>query len=314
MSVEGYVTVVNNSGEDYEGAQVRLVVGVVNLVEKIRQLAKTPAVQPAREYRAQALDRAIAVAEPKVAPPAVSAPATPGGGSAPPVIVKEGLSEYFIFTVEGEQTVKNGWSQRMISSKAKDVPFEVLYRYRPHQYGDRPVRFFILANDKEHKMGESPLPDGTIRVFRETGQGGLSFFTAQPTKYIPIKEKIELNVGKDDQVVYERVVLDVARQNFIYDETVRPRPVVVGWDEMRKWKEEIRNYRAKPIKMEIRHVIGGDVEFAQRDGTKLFDYQTVEYTLTVQPGGKPLAEETSAVFHQGRSQKQNAVRLVGRNL
>ena len=38
-SFDGYVTVVNNSGEDYEGAEVRLVVGTINLVEKIRQLA-----------------------------------------------------------------------------------------------------------------------------------------------------------------------------------------------------------------------------------------------------------------------------------
>ncbi len=197
----------------------------------------------------------------------------------------------------------------MVSFRAKDVPFEVLYRYRPHQYGDRPVRFFILANDKEHKMGESPLPDGMIRVFRETGQGGLSFYVAQSTKYIPTKEKIELNVGKDDQVVYERVVLDVARQNFIYDETVRQKPPVVGWDETRKWKEEIRNYRAKDIKIEIRHVLGGDVEFLPPAGGKLFDFQTVEYTLTVKPGEK-LPLETSGTFHLGRNQKQNAVRLA----
>jgi len=51
MSLDGYVTVINHSGEDYEGAQVRLVVGVVNLVEKIAQLArgKPPAPGPARE-------------------------------------------------------------------------------------------------------------------------------------------------------------------------------------------------------------------------------------------------------------------------
>ncbi len=318
-SFDGYVTVVNNSGEDYEEAEVRLVVGTINLVEKIQQLAAQQhlgglEVDGRKDGRTLALAKAVDKAEAVAYGGMIT-----GGGlvlnvtSRAPQIVKEGLSEYFIFTVEGRQTVKTGWSQRMVSFRAKDVPFEVLYRYRPHQYGDRPVRFFILANDKEHKMGDSPLPDGTIRVFRETGQGGLSFYVAQPTKYIPIKEKIELNVGKDDQVVYERVVLDVARQNFVYDETVRPTPVVVGWDETRKWKEEIRNYRAKPIKLEIRHVIGGDVEFAQQDGAKLFDYQTVEYTLTVKPTER-LPVETAATLHLGRNQKQNAVKLVPRNL
>ncbi len=319
-SFDGYVTVVNNSGEDYEGAEVRLVVGTINLVEKIRQLVAIARQHGEQLAEREARDGAYKDALKKADSYTLSSASTYTGAitvtngvlAYAPQIVKEGLSEYFIFTVEGRQTVKTGWSQRMVSFRAKDVPFEVLYRYRPHQYGDRPVRFFILANDKEHKMGESPLPDGMIRVFRETGQGGLSFYVAQPTKYIPAKEKIELNVGKDDQVVYEQVVLDVARQNFIYDETVRPKPVVVGWDETRKWKEEIRNYRSKPIKVEIRHVLGGDVEFVKEEGVKLYDFQTVEYTLTIQPG-KPLIEDTSATFLLGRNQKQNAVRLVGRN-
>ncbi len=35
LSFEGFVRVSNNSGEEYEDAQVRLVVGTINLVEKI---------------------------------------------------------------------------------------------------------------------------------------------------------------------------------------------------------------------------------------------------------------------------------------
>ena len=42
MGFEGFVRVSNNSGEEYENAQVRLVVGKINLVEKIAQLAKIP--------------------------------------------------------------------------------------------------------------------------------------------------------------------------------------------------------------------------------------------------------------------------------
>jgi hypothetical protein len=304
---DGYVTVVNNSGEDYEGAQVRLVVGTINMVEQIRQLAQggqppppMPSATPAAA-KPMAMRRALAAAD---------MPAAPATMTAPPQIIKEGLSEYFIFTIEGQQTVKNGWSQRMISFQAKDAPIEILYRYRPHQYGDRPVWFFILANDKEHKMGESPLPDGAIRVFRENGHDGLSFYVTQSTKYIPIKEKIELNVGKDDQIVYERVVKDVARDNFVYDETVRPIPPVVGWDEMRRWTEKIRNYRSKPIKLEIRHVLQGDVEFSmETPGLKLYDFHTVEYTLQLTPGTKTFDSE--GTFHFGRNTKQNEVRLVG---
>ena len=311
--VDGYVTVVNNSGEDYEGAQVRLVVGTINLVEKIAQLAQGGPMPKDgdKELRLRGMRLAVDRAEKADLAMLAEGPVAAGRPSAPAKIVKEGLSEYFIFTVEGQQTVKNQWSQRMVSFRSRDVPFEILYRYRPHQYGPAPVRFFILANDEEHKMGESPLPDGTIRVFRENGRDGLSFFTAQSAKYIPIKEKIELNVGEDNQIVYERVVLDLARQNFIYDETVRPTPPVVGWDETRKWQEEIRNYRAKPIKMEVRHVLAGDVEFGMEGAAvKLYDFHTPEYVLTLAAGQKQkwLSEGT---FHLGRNQKQNRVRLAG---
>ena len=305
---DGYVTVVNRSGEDYEGAQVRLVVGVVNLVEKIAQLAQQGLPVPeekAKEARHRVLRGAVDRAE--LTNLAIKAPGKPAAKRAPKV-VKEGLSEYFIFTVEGAQTVKNGWSQRMVSFRASQVPFEILYRYRPHQYGARPVRFFILANDAEHKLGESPLPDGVIRVFRDNGRNGLNYFTAQTTKYIPIREKIELNVGTDDQIVYERLVLDVARSEFRYDHTP---PVVVGWDEARKWQEEVRNYRAKPITIEIRHVLQGDVEFSAEavGDLKLYDYRTPEYTMTI-PSRKPTKWVTEGRFHLGANAKQSRVRLI----
>src|SRR6266700_1265028 len=40
MGLAGYVRVNNNSGEDYENAQVRLVVGVIRLVQEIADLAR----------------------------------------------------------------------------------------------------------------------------------------------------------------------------------------------------------------------------------------------------------------------------------
>jgi hypothetical protein len=309
LALDQYVTVVNNSGEDYENAEVRMVVGVVNLVEKIAQLAQAGPMPPEEAKREKLLEVRRAVAKGEAA--AMDALAAPGAPAAamPAKVVKEGLSEYFIFTVEGQRTVRNGWSQRMRSETAREVPFKIVYRYRPHQYGDRPVRFFILANDVEHKMGGSPLPDGMLRVFRENGRDGLNFYVAQQTKYVSIGEKIELNVGADDQVVYERKVLDVGRDNFVYNEDAKP-PAVWGWDEKRTWQEEVRNYRAKPIVMEIRHVLDGDVEFRQEDPkAALYDFRTPEYTVTVAPAEKK-KWTSDGTFHLGKNAKQNRVRLV----
>src|SRR3954452_5539446 len=42
LGFDGFVRVFNKSGEEYEDAHVRLVVGTINLVEKIAQLAQVP--------------------------------------------------------------------------------------------------------------------------------------------------------------------------------------------------------------------------------------------------------------------------------
>ena len=93
--------------------------------------------------------------------------------SAPKGIVKEGISEYFMFSVEGTETIKNGWSKRMRAVKAENVEFDIVYRMRAHQYGERPVRFFIWKNDEDHGLGDAPLPNGLVRVFRENKNEGV---------------------------------------------------------------------------------------------------------------------------------------------
>src|SRR4051812_44399189 len=40
LDIDGFVRITNNSGEEYENAHVRLVVGTINLVEKVAELAK----------------------------------------------------------------------------------------------------------------------------------------------------------------------------------------------------------------------------------------------------------------------------------
>ena len=62
---------------------------------------------------------------------------------------------------------------------------------------------YLLTNDKESKLGTTPLPDGVVRVFRDNGRDGLSYLTQQAIKYIPIGDKIELNLGVDPEVVFE---------------------------------------------------------------------------------------------------------------
>ena len=50
---------------------------------------------------------------------------------APKEIIKEGLSEYFIYTIEAPKPCRTAGPKRLRSFEADAVPMTVEYRYRP---------------------------------------------------------------------------------------------------------------------------------------------------------------------------------------
>jgi hypothetical protein len=326
MSFEGFVRVCNNSGEEYEDAQVRLIVGRINLVEKIARLAKIPVsnveqwdVKDRRRLANEVLKDEFEVAD------KLDAFGEQPEGSAPrkaKEVIKEGLSEYFIYTIEGTETIANGWSKRMRSLEGTTVPLQIQYRYRPAEYGEQLVRMYLMTNDKESKLGTTPLPDGVVRVFRNNGRDGLSFLVAQPIKYIPIGDKIELNLGRDPEVIFELVKLQTWRDAIwmrvdgadVYRRVDEPgvqidlKGSVVGWDDHVRYSQRVRNCTSKPINLEVRRAFPGHVVFRSELPAKNHDYQTVEFTATVKPAEKAdLLYEI--VQHQGRNAKQANVTI-----
>ena len=324
MDFEGFVRVYNHSGEQYDDAQVRLVVGTINLVEKIANLARVSMNEVGRmegrakrDFRNRAAKESMRV---------VTAPMAQFSSADAVLeqkqIIKEGLSEYFIYTIDGTETIPDGWSKRMRSFEGQTVPFKIQYRYRPRQYGDQLVRMYLLTNDKKSKLGTTPLPDGRVRVFRDNGRDGLSFLVSQQVKYIPIGDKIELNLGQDPNVIFELVKLRSYRDNIweqvhganvfkrVDDGHVRidVRSHVVGWDDHAVFAQRVRNYTPKPIDLEVRRTFPGHVVFTSTLGPQLHDYQTVQFSTNVAPTKKVdlLYKVTTS---QGRNSKQNNVTL-----
>jgi hypothetical protein len=323
MRLDGFVRVSNNSGEEYENAQVRLVVGKINLVEKIAQLARIPIAEVRKLESDEFQKFQQLAAKDAMMPTSAPAPAVAGlKQAAPKEIIKEGLSEYFIYTIEGTETILNGWSKRMRSLEASEVPFKIQYRYREPEYGPQLVRMYLLKNDKDSKLGTTPLPDGMVRLFKDNGRRGLSYLIAQPIKYIPIGDKIELNLGPDQDVVFELLKLKVWRDNLwmqingtsVFHRVDEPgvqidiNSSLVGWDDHTIYAQRVRNYTSKPIDLEIRRPFDGHVIFRSGLMAKNYDFRTVEYTATVEPGKKSdLLYEI--LQHQGRNAKQNNLTL-----
>ena len=158
MTFAGHVRVTNNSGEDYGDAEVRLIVGKINLVEKIAELARRTGVQPPKPT-SFAFDRRKKE-ELRKSLDDLDGFVRGGYGMPKDVkqIVREGVSEYFMFTVAGTETIPNGSSKRMPAIRAQDVKFETVYRLRPYQYGPRPVRFFVWKNQPRNRIVSGGFP------------------------------------------------------------------------------------------------------------------------------------------------------------
>ena len=104
-----------------------------------------------------------------------------------------------------------------------------------------------------------------VRVFRDNGRDGLSFLVASMTKYVPIGQVIELNMGPDPSVVHERVLVRAWRDNFWFQgrapnvyfsptqgHRIEPNYTVAGWDDHERWVERIRNDRDDAIDVGLR--------------------------------------------------------------
>jgi len=153
-------------------------------------------------------------------------------------------------------------------------------------------------------LGQCPLPNGRVRLFRDNGKEGLSFLASQQVRYVPVKAAIEINLGNDDLVVYETRRNETERMRFRFDRHNN----VIGWDEQTDWLDTIRNFRDKPITLELRRRWNGDVEYSSEVETTSFDFRTVETTFTVDALDE-VQYPCTILRHMARNQKQSRVVL-----
>jgi len=304
MQLQGYVVVTNNSGEDYENAQTRLIVGKVHILDEIAYLARQqypygrPGQVPVGQVMRAPMEeggRQVRLMMEKVALPAAQMP--------PKQIEKEGLSEYFLYTIEGTETIPTGWSKRLQSFDVETVPVVNLYKYEEERYGPGVVRFLSFKNDEEHKLGETPIPGGLLKVYRGVGeQGHLSYTGQSEFKYIPVDEDVELNLGAIADIVVEPKLVDFKTENYRFDTQGN----VSGWDEIRTFRIEIRNTRDLDVKVEIKRNFNTQYWDIRNSGDfgafEKVDLTTVKYTLDLQPRSARTFEYVVRTYHGVRQE------------
>jgi len=275
--------VTNNSGELYDNAQTRLVVGKINLVEKIADLARRPPPgewKKLDENRRRDVQLEFAKAakdaeqEDKLGIANMPADASVEKGKQ---VIKQGLSEYFLFTIEGREDIKDKEPKRLVALKVAEVPLESIYKLSDRTGDQGFTKFYRFKNvkllddlGKEKKLstmenlGLSPLPNGTVRLFSEYKNKDLAYVGGTETKYVPIGDRVEVNVGPDKDITIHRRLKDEKTANVVvrqYKRRLDDQFVLyydlVDYDETFFYEEELVS--GKPAKIEVERQFDANV-------------------------------------------------------
>jgi hypothetical protein len=252
--LDGWVTLVNNSGAAYANAKLQLVAGKVNT-------EPTALPMKSRNY-----SQLVAV---DAAPPAP--------------FQQENLSEYHLYTLERRTSIQNNESKQISLLSGTNIPVEKYLAVEGQQYWYRnpqgignaipqPVKvFYRFKNDQKSSLG-MPLPAGTVRVYQADSKGAVQFAGENSIGHTPKDEDVRVYVGDAFDVVCERKQMDYKK---------------LGGDlyEM-EYQITLRNHKDGPVTVEVREPVGGDWEVVNSNHkwTKL-DSTTIGFSIPVEKDG-----------------------------
>ena len=194
-----------------------------------------------------------------------------------------------------------------MSFDVDDIAIKSLYKYDEQRWGNQTIRYVSFANDQEHNLGQTPIPNGSVRIYSQAdADGHLSYTGSTAVKYIPVNEEIELNLGPARLVSVEPVLMNSSTDNYVFDNDRN----IAGWDEKRSWKVEITNTRQLPVEIEITRGFGTAYWTLQLD-----DGQDVSYTqhdvsharfkVELAPRSKRAFTYTVTTYHGRREEALN---------
>ena len=225
--LDGWVTVINNSGTAFHNVKLQLVAGDLNRV------------QPPAAPRAKAMF-AIATA-----------------GARDQQFEQESFSEYHLYSLGRRTSVEDKETKQISLLQGTNVPVSKVfvvngqsYYYRSAQTPGAPLKDPVLVYYKfknEEKAGLGlPLPAGTIRVYQKDSKGGLLFAGEDRINHTPKDELVTIHIGNAFDVVSEHKQTDFKKiDNHTYE---------------MEYEVSLRNHKDSPVTVELNEPIGGDWE------------------------------------------------------
>jgi len=286
LTLEPTFKITNYSGEDFVNATTRLVVGEINLEEAIATLAARGIISRDDEARLRKSVASEIVSSrfenttdfdmfSDAMPTAVGF----GGRQEAAEIIKQAVSEYYLYTIEGTEDLETGWGKQLPNPTVEDVEFDLSYEYNPNKYGRNVIKFYKFKNNEEANLGDVPLPAGNYYIYSGDGKGSIKPESQFNHKYVPVGEDVELNLGSDGQVLLEERVMERERLNF---EFASSNSYVTGYDIRETIEIEIRNSKKRSIPFKLTRPMTGDWEIDdESDPFKKVDQTESEWEFEV---------------------------------
>jgi hypothetical protein len=224
--LDGWVTVVNNSGTAFRNARLQLVAGELNRV------------QPPAPMPTAARDMAVTK-------------------SAAAQFQQEAFSEYHLYSLGRKTSVEDKETKQISLLQGSGVPVEKIfmvngqsYYYRNQQNPGAPLKdpvmvYYKFKNEEKAGLG-IPLPAGNVRVYQKDSKGGILFAGEDRIDHTPKDEFVNIHIGNAFDVVAEHKQTDYKR----IDTHV--------WEM--EFEVTLRNHKDAPVIVQVNEPIGGDWE------------------------------------------------------
>jgi hypothetical protein len=225
--LDGWVTLVNNSGTAFHNAKLQLVAGDLNrLPERGR-------------YQAAEM--------------MANAPVAKAVGG----FVQESFSEYHLYSLSRRTSVEDKETKQISLLEGSNIPVEKLFvvngqnfYYRNAQNPGSPLKdpvmvFYKFKNEEKAGLG-MPIPAGSVRVYQKDSKGGLLFIGEDHVDHTPKDEFITVKIGNAFDVVSERKQIDYKSiSNHVWE---------------MEFEITLRNHKDAPVTVQVNEPIGGDWE------------------------------------------------------
>lgn len=262
ISLNGWVTIKNNSGAAYENANIKLIAGDIHRARE--------------QYDTETLGSFKTMKK----------------GGSEPQFKEKSFFEYHMYTMQRKTSLKNNQTKQIELFSAPEVAVNKVYTYNGADYGwyyynnwkdqkcNKKVNVNIeFKNSKENSLG-IPLPKGKIKVYKEDADKSMQFIGEDAIDHTPKDENITLYLGNAFDIVGERKIMNhsIISSN-IYRDT---------------YEIELRNHKKNEITVKVIEKQWGDWSIIEKSHPfKKQDADTLEFYVKVPANGKKIVTYTA---------------------